>query len=107
MACCGNCANGTGPCAGAGHSTALALAPRPTLARGVKSGRSLGKLSDPMVAGVSVSQGVGVLGGGWGGWALAAMAFGRKNTAAKVIAAAAGAYLGYQVVPAATDAAGV
>jgi hypothetical protein len=73
----------------------------------VEGGRSLGKLSDPVAAGVSVSQGVGVAAGGWGGWALAAMAFGKRNTAAKVIAAAAGAYLGYQVVPAATDAAGI
>jgi len=104
MACCGNCAQGHGPCAGTGTSTALALAPR-TIAR--RNPTQLGKLSDPVAAGVSVSQGVGVAAGGWGGWALAGMAFGRKNTAAKVISMLAGAYLGYVVVPAATDAAGV
>lgn len=105
MACCGNCADGSGPCAGAGASTSLALAPRPALAR--RGPATLGKLSDPVVAGVSVSQGVGLAAGGWGGWALAAMAFGKRNTAGKVVGALAGAYLGYVVVPAATDSAGI
>lgn len=109
MACCQNCANGTGPCAGdhdhgdgVGVSRALALAPKAVLRR------RMGALSSPVpaLAGVSVAQGIGLAVGGFGGLALAGMFF-KRNTVANVVGVVAGAWAGSVAVPAATDAAGI
>ena len=109
MACCQNCANGTGPCAGdhdhgdgVGVSRALALAPKAVLRR------RMGALSSPVpaLAGVSVAQGIGLAVGGFGGLALAGM-FSKRSTVANVVGVVAGAWAGSVAVPAATDAMGI
>ncbi len=94
MACCGNCEHGTGPCLGAGGRSHLAELPR------------VGAISTASVAGIPLVATAGAVGGGWGGWALARMVS-KRNMALNVLGAAAGAYVGWNVAPKATDAVGL
>jgi hypothetical protein len=90
MACCGNCENGTGPCADAWHQ-ALQESPRPL--GGIARKIGVGQFT---VGGMAVAPPVGGVAGAAGAWWLAGMIFGRRNTLAKAASAAVGAYAGWQ-----------